>query len=112
MADAAWSESSLPVMRADIWRQKWLNFANSIRKKKISHGGLFGPVLLDREEFILTGMYPEGHIYQDGVGTRNGAPVEMGDVQFFKTMKDVLGREHATCFESLVYHIQEGEMDE
>jgi hypothetical protein len=57
-------------------------------------------------------MYPEGNIYKDGAGTLNGAVVESGDAWFFREFTKKTGRKHITCFDSLVYHIQEGEKDD
>ena len=56
-------------------------------------------------------MYPNGNIYHDGVGTL-GRFVKSGDAYYFD---DVLtlkyNMKHMTVFDSLVYHIQEGEKD-
>ena len=68
------------------------------------------PVVFEREEFARAGGYPEGNVYRDGVGTRNGSVVQSGDAFFFERLRS-LGRPHVTIFDSLVYHFQEGEKD-
>lgn len=90
---------------------EWLHFVETFKTDIIKPKGLFMPVIFDRNEFIEAGMYPEGNIYRDGVGTLNGF-LEAGDVWFFKKFSGITGRQHVTAFKSLVYHIQEGEMDE
>ena len=92
--------------------EDWLYYASLIKEDKFLEGGLFGPVLYDKYEFILTGKYPEGNIYSDGVGTNHGHPIDVSDNYFFKVIEKLTGRKHVTSFESVVYHIQEGEKDE
>jgi hypothetical protein len=96
----------------DFKEDQWIEYAESIKEKTFKYKGLFGPVIYDRCEFILTGMYPEGNIYIDGVGTANGHPIDVSDNHFFNKIEYLTGRKHVTSFESLVYHIQEGEKDE
>lgn len=91
----------------------WLNFCKTKKENKILPGGLYMPCIFEKSRFIESGMYPEGNIYKDGAGTRNGNIIKSGDDYFFY---DVLVRlykmNHVTSFNSLVYHIQEGEKDE
>lgn len=76
-------------------------------------GGLFMPCIFETERFIESGMYPEGNIYNDGIGTRNGDVIKSGDAYFFyDILEKKYGMKHITVFNSLVYHIQEGEKDE
>ena len=89
----------------------WVEFAESIKTPKMEMNGLFMPVLFDKNQFVEAGMYPEGNIYNNGVGTCNGRTVISGDAFFFQKFAKVTGRQHCTSFSSLVYHIQEGEMD-
>lgn len=89
----------------------WEKFVGSMRTPKMELGGLFMPVFFDRKQFVEAGMYPEGNIYNNGVGTCNGIAVISGDAFFFKKFATITGRKHCTSFDSLVYHIQEGEMD-
>ena len=73
-------------------------------------GGLFMPVLFKKNFFLTMGGYPEGNIYEDGVGTCNGEVKASGDAFFFRNLQ-LKGMRHITVFDSLVYHVQEGEMD-
>ena len=89
----------------------WLAFARATACPEVHPGGLYMPCILAKERFVASGMYPEGNIYEDGVGTR-GKLVKSGDDYFFKdVLEDRFGMKHVTAFDSLVYHIQEGEMD-
>lgn len=89
----------------------WENIVNFNKSNKVESGGLFMPCIFNKDRFIESGMYPEGNIYRDGVGTLNGF-VESGDSWYFKKLEKEYGMKHITVFDSLVYHIQEGEKDE
>lgn len=78
----------------------WLNFAKANLIRETADSGMFMPVLFDREEFLRSGGYPHGN-----VGSISG------DAYFFEAFQSLTGRKHVTCFDSLVYHIQEGEKD-
>jgi len=84
----------------------WVKFQSNFRENRYLMGGLYMPVFFDRLEFLLAGKYPNGNIYQ------NGNFVMSGDAAFFKHFSSLTNRKHITCFDSLVYHIQEGEKDE
>ena len=92
--------------------EKWNEYVKNTSSDEVKEGGLYMPCLFDRQQFIDAGMYPEGNIYKDGVGTRNGNVVYSGDMYFFELIKRKYGLKHVTVFNSLVYHIQEGEKDE
>jgi glycosyltransferase involved in cell wall biosynthesis len=96
---------------SDFDENGWVKFAESIKTPKMEMSGLFMPVLFDKNQFVEAGMYPEGNIYNNGVGTCNGRAVISGDAFFFQKFAKLTGRQHCTSFSSLVYHIQEGEMD-
>jgi hypothetical protein len=68
------------------------------REHQTEPGRLFMPVLLRRSEFLELGGYPEGNV--------NGVP---GDQILFNKYKDA-GYKHITVKNSVVYHVQEGEM--
>jgi hypothetical protein len=87
-------------------------WAKSYMSPGILKGGLYMPALFDKNEFLAAGMYPEGNIYNNGIGTCNGRVVIAGDAWFFKKFEKKTGRQHVTPSNSLVYHIQEGEKDE
>lgn len=82
-----------------------------ISEDKTMSGGLFMPCVFEKSRFVESGMYPEGNIYLDGIGTLNGF-VQSGDDWYFKKLEKNYGMRHVTVFDSLVYHIQEGEKDE
>lgn len=92
-------------------QEGWLKFVEQYKSPAIELGGLYMPCLFDRKEFIDAGLYPEGNIYNNGVGTCNGRTVIAGDAYFFIKFEKLTGRKHATPFKSMVYHIQEGEKD-
>tara|TARA_R110000803_G_C11989495_1_gene321979 strand:- start:35477 stop:36202 length:726 start_codon:yes stop_codon:yes gene_type:complete len=81
-------------------------YVSQVCAEIVKPGGLFMPVVFNREQFLSRGGYPEGN--QDA-----GAPGEKsGDAYFFN---DILEQryvmKHVTAFDSVVYHIQEGEQD-
>ena len=82
-----------------------------ISENKILEKGLYMPCIFEKSRFLESGMYPEGNIYRDGVGTLNGF-VQSGDDWYFKKLETLYSMKHITAFDSLVYHIQEGEKDE
>lgn len=86
-------------------------YANKIKTPQIHLGGLFMPCVFDKVQFIESGMYPEGNIYSTGVGNFGDPFVMSGDAYFFKRLNQIYGLNHVTVYDSIVYHIQEGEMD-
>lgn len=76
----------------------WHQLAADLLRDSTAPGGLFMPCVLHRETFLRVGGYPEGNV--------NGVS---GDRILFDKMADA-GFAHVTCFDSLVYHMQEGEM--
>jgi hypothetical protein len=92
---------------------EWNEFAAKIAKDELHSGGLYMPVLFNTSRFIESGMYPEGNIYVGGIGAYTTPFLRSGDEYFFN---DILGKKygmkHVTAFNSVVYHIQEGEKDE
>ena len=96
----------------DFNKAEWEDWAEKSKEQKLRAGGLFMPVLFERQMFLNAGQYPEGNVYEDGPGTCNGPVIESGDAYFFRTLRDGAQMHHVTVFDSLVYHIQEGEKDE
>lgn len=92
----------------------WLFWARNFEENKIAEGGLYMPAVFEKQRFIEAGMYPEGNIYSDGkVGSLVGGVVRTADEFFFnEILQKKFGMKHITVFNSLVYHIQEGEKDE
>jgi hypothetical protein len=89
----------------------WNDVVDEIKEDELKDGGLFMPCIFETKRFIESGMYPEGNIYSDGIGTLNGF-IQSGDDWYFKKLNNEYGMKHVTVFDSLVYHIQEGEKDE
>lgn len=88
----------------------FLAYAESIKEHKAVFGGLFMPCAFYTKDFIASGGYPEGNICVGGVGAADTPCLRSGDDFFFgETLK---GKLHLTVFDSIVYHIQEGELDE
>ena len=88
----------------------WGSAVNQYSVDETHEGGLYMPCIFEKSRFIESGMYPEGNIYRDGVGTLNGF-VQSGDDWYFRKLENEYGMKHITVFDSLVYHIQEGEKD-
>lgn len=90
----------------------WENFVNNNSVDKIEEKGLFMPCIFNTKFFIESGMFPEGNIYKDGIGTLHpDGVIQSGDDWFFRKLETIYGMKHITVFDSLVYHIQEGEKD-
>lgn len=93
-------------------------YALEIAVDKIESGGLYMPLLVNREQFLNLGGFPEGNLiksalqnYLDGskpeIAERHQELVP-GDAAFM--MKASLsGIKHVTAFDSVVYHFQAGE---
>ena len=63
--------------------------------------GTFMPLAIKKDIFLKAGGFPEGNI--EGIG---------GDQHLFYKILEPMGVKHFTSMGSLVYHIQEGEVDE
>lgn len=89
----------------------WDKFSKQLSVNQVHKKGLYMPCIFEKNRFIESGLYPEGNIYTDGIGTLNGF-VQSGDDWYFRKLENEYGMKHLTVFDSLVYHIQEGEKDE
>lgn len=90
----------------------WEKFSNHTKKDEIHQKGLFMPCVFEKDKFIKSGLYPEGNIYKDGIGTLHPhGVIQSGDDWYFRKLENDYGMKHITVFDSLVYHIQEGEKD-
>ena len=70
------------------------------------------PCVFETQRFIESKMYPEGNIYHNGIG-KLGIMIKSGDAYYFQNiLENKYDMKHITVFDSLVYHIQEGEKDE
>lgn len=91
----------------------WYTYVDTTKVQETHEGGLYMPCVFNKTHFIEVGMYPEGNIYQDGkAGSLVGGVRKSGDNYFFDKLITSFGMKHITVFNSLVYHIQEGEKDE
>lgn len=90
---------------------EWNNAVINLKNNSVHDGGLFMPCIIQKERFIESGKYPEGNIYHNGIGTL-GSFVRSGDAwYFYDILTNKYNMRHITVFDSLVYHIQEGEKD-
>lgn len=80
--------------------KEFLNYAENTKIDIIKPGGLYMPCAFYRQDFINSGGYPEGNVGK-----------ESGDHFFFYSNPVMKNKQHITVFDSIVYHIQEGEKD-
>ena len=96
---------------------QFYDFVKETSDPTIKPNGLYMPCVFEKQRFVESGMYPEGNIFKEGnnlvAGYPNDRPVYMsGDDFFFSMLKNKYHMKHITVFDSIVYHIQEGEKDE
>jgi hypothetical protein len=91
---------------------RWKSYVEKISEDSYYNDGLYMPCIFEKSKFINSGMYPEGNIYVDGIGTLTGRKICSGDKWFFNKLKTDFNMQHITVFNYIVYHIQEGEMSE
>jgi hypothetical protein len=93
--------------------REFLDFAEKVKlENKIAFGGLYMPLLIEKNLFVRTGGFPPGNIFQNGVGS-GGVHRMSGDEYFFQeVLKKQWGVQHVTALDSIVYHFQEGERSE
>lgn len=89
--------------------ESWHKMAEDLAEDRVEPGGLYMPCVLHRETFLRVGGYPEGNLARQIGATRLDMGVLSGDEYLFWKMAQQEFR-HVTCFDSLVYHMQEGEM--
>lgn len=96
--------------------QDFLNFVKAIESETIQDSGLYMPLLIKKTDFERCGGYPEGNvlyncdIWNPNIAT-DGQPCISGDLILMQKLTE-LGIKHQTAFNSIVYHFQQGEMDE
>ena len=87
-------------------------YVKIIQQPFVHDNGLYMPCVFERDRFVESGMYPEGNIYVDGIGKSNSGFVMSGDKYYFEeVLLKKYNMKHITIFNSIVYHIQEGEKD-
>ena len=80
-------------------------YAVSVSKSEIKEGGLFMPCAIYKDLFVKSGGYPIGNRIE-----KNGNITPGDKILFYEKLLS-MGIKHYTVFDSLVYHVQEGEMD-
>lgn len=95
----------------DVNYPGFLEFAKKVSADRVEINGLFMPVVFEKKKFIESGMYPEGNVYTTGVGKFGSPLITTGDIFYFNKLQKEYGMRHITIFDSIVYHIQEGEKD-
>jgi hypothetical protein len=96
----------------------WNNWVEENKEDKTEPHGLYMPCLVNRKQIIDAGFYPTGNMFVEDnkivCGYPNDRPVWMAGDDFFfhKVLEEGYGMKHITAFDSLVYHIIEGEKDE
>jgi len=96
----------------------WDKWVEEHKEDRTEPHGLYMPCLLEKKRIEEAGLYPRGNIFVDGdklvSGYPNDRPVyKAGDDFFFhQILEPKYGMKHITAFDSLVYHIIEGERDE
>jgi len=85
-------------------RKKWEEYATGIKEDSHGIGGLYMPVVFKTTRFLEAGGY-ESEKYSVN-------PYFMPDTKLFEKLISKYEMRHITIFDSLVYHIQEGEKDE
>lgn len=93
-------------------KEEFLDYAKGIQNEGWLKGGLFMPFPISKKDFVKSGGYPEGNIYQGGIGAWKTPCIASGDAYFFYHNPVMKKKKHITVFDSIVYHIQEGEKDE
>lgn len=94
--------------------KKFTEFANRINPKIMYRGGLFMPCILHQTLFDPAHLdylpFPEGNIYEGGIGAHGTTLLESGDAWYFRKLNERYGLTHVTTSDSICYHIQEGEI--
>ena len=104
----------------------WHKYANQIEKDETHRGGIYCSPVFEKKRFIESGGYPEGNVFYkvfdgkyivDGVyqvGFPNDRPIYKAsdDYYFHNVLEEKYNMKHITVFDSIIYHIMEGEKDE
>jgi glycosyltransferase involved in cell wall biosynthesis len=99
-------------------RKKFYRFASRIKGPETKKGGLFMPLMVNREAFLNLGAFPEGNLEPDSLSnylkgsepiiSRPGDKCISGDAAFFEKAEKN-GMQHLTITHAVAYHFQEGE---
>lgn len=90
--------------------EEFQKFAESIKEGKVGEWGLYGPIAMYKDTYIKNGGYPFGNLE---IKTSISEKIILlpADSAFFMTLQ-TKGINLYTSFDSICYHIQEGEKDE
>lgn len=80
-------------------------YVKEVSKPELRKNGLFMPCAIYKDLFIKSGGYPIGNRKEP-----DGRETPGDNILFYEKLKP-MGIEHYTAFDSIVYHVQEGEMD-
>lgn len=99
-------------------RTKFFRFVNKIEGPEVRNGGLFMPLMVNREAFLNLGAFPEGNLEPESLSnylkgyepiiSRPGEKCISGDAAFFEKAEKN-GMKHLTVTQAVAYHFQEGE---
>ncbi len=108
-------EKNFGQLLADYQEDRFQQYAQTIARDEVHEGGLYMPLLIRRDHFLMVDGYPEGNVVPGSDNfkpkiAKQGEPVTSGDVVLMDKLKSK-GISHQTAFNSIVYHFQEGEMD-
>jgi len=98
--------------------EEWLHAVSDFSSDRIMPSGLYMPCVFETARFKESGGYPKGNVFRTLTGLKSGYPndrevYKSGDEYFFAdVLEKKYNMKHITVFDSLVYHIQEGEKDE
>jgi hypothetical protein len=86
--------------------ERFQEYAKEVSRSELRKGGLFMPCAIYKDLFIKSKGYPIGNRKEP-----DGSETSGDYILFYEKLKP-MGVEHFTAFDSIVYHIQEGEMDD
>lgn len=87
--------------------EEFIRFINHIKRDNFtSIGGVYMPIIFNKNKATEVGMYPEGNI----AGSSFKDVVDYGDRVFIRKLKEK-GVSHITSWDSVAYHFQQGEME-
>jgi hypothetical protein len=88
----------------NIEKENFRKYAEIISMNKTTPNGLYMPCVFEKKRFLEAGGYPQGNV-------KRGSKTISGDQYLFDKLEKKYGMKHITVWDSVVYHIQEGEMD-
>lgn len=94
----------------DFDESSFLEFSKLITQDIVKPNGAFMPCAFYAKDFRDSGGYPEGNIHDGGAGaTDTPGPWISGDLYYFSKNPIMKNKNHITVFNSIVYHMIEGE---